>query len=218
MCSALFGNCSMAPCIALFGGTFDPIHLGHLAIAEDVRVALRVDRLVFVPAAQQPFKQGQRITSAEDRLRMVALAIAENPAFALSDREVRRGGLSYTVDTVAEFRADYPDSEIYVVVGSDTARDLPKWRAIDRLVQFCRFAIVRRPGYDVAIHQLAAALKTTQDRLIDVAGPAFDISATEVRERMRTGRPTRYHLPPAVWQFIADHRLYGNTHDTTQPA
>lgn len=198
----------MTQCLALLGGTFDPIHSGHLAIAEDVRVALHADRVVFIPAAQQPFKAGQRVTSAEARLAMVRLAIADNPAFAVADYEVRRGGVSYTVDTVATFRAEYPEAELYFIVGADAALDLPRWREIDRLLTLCRFVIVQRPGFMLDLDQLRRDLATTEDRVRTIAGPAFDISATELRNRLHNGLPVRYHLPPAVWQYIQRHNLY----------
>lgn len=197
--------------MAMLGGTFDPIHIGHLAIAEDVRVALQAERVLFVPAAQQPFKAGYCHSSAADRLRMVELAIANNPAFAVSDRELRRGGISYSVDTVAEIRAETPQTEIYFIVGADAAEGLPRWRNIDRLLTLCSFVIVQRPGYTLDIAQLRAELNTTPDRIIMIDGPAFDISASELRERLQTNRPARYHLPPAVWRYIQQHGLYRET-------
>jgi len=194
--------------IAILGGTFDPIHIGHLAIAEDVRFALDIAQVLFVPAAQQPFKTNQHRASARDRLAMVHLAIADNPAFAASDLEVRRGGLSYTVETVAHIGAQWPGSELFFVLGADALPELSRWREVERLLQMCRFAVVKRPGFPINLDLLYMELPAAHNRIVVITGPALAISASEVRQRLRTGQPVRYHLPLAVWRYILEHGLY----------
>jgi nicotinate-nucleotide adenylyltransferase len=196
--------------LAIFGGTFDPIHIGHLAIAEDARWALGVDQVLFVPAAQQPLKQGQTPgATAEQRLHMVELAIADNPHFAVSDAEVQRGGMSYTVDTVAEIRETLPEAELFFVLGADALVLLPRWHQIEHLITLCHFAVLRRPGVTLAVDELMEILPTLRDRVSIIDGPLLTISATEVRQRVRTKQPVRYHLPHTVWQYIEQHGLYG---------
>lgn len=199
----------MTQCLAIFGGTFDPIHVGHLAIADDARWALGADQVLFVPAAQQPLKRGQVSgASAEDRLRMVELAVADNPQFAVSDAEVRRGGMSYTVDTVAAIKQEFPTTELFFVLGADAVALLPRWHRIEMLIAMCRFAVLRRPGVTLALDDLIATLPTLRDRVTVIDGPLLTISATEVRQRVQQGQPVRYHLPYAVWEYIEQHNLY----------
>jgi nicotinate-nucleotide adenylyltransferase len=201
-------NRCMTPRMAILGGTFDPIHLGHLAIAEDVRFALNAEHVLFIPAAQQPFKIGRPMTPAADRLAMTQLATTDNPAFAVSDVEIRRGGVSYTVETLEQLHQEHPLTELYFIVGADAAPDLPKWFKIARLLQICRIVVVRRPGYPLDLETLFAALPPARDRIAVVDGPALDISASELRQRLTSGRPVRYHLPVAVWRYIEEHGLY----------
>lgn len=198
----------MLPRIVILGGTFDPIHIGHLAIAEDVRYTLGANHVLFVPAAQQPLKSYQHRASAADRLAMAQLATADNPAFSVSDIEIRRGGLSYTVETVAEIRTQHPEAEIFFSVGVDAAGTLPKWREVERLLSLCRIVIVERPGYSFDPEALFADLPAGRERTLFIPGPAFDISASEVRLRLSKGRPIRYHLPAAVREYIEAHGLY----------
>lgn len=198
----------MLPRIVILGGTFDPIHIGHLAIAEDVRYTLNAGQVLFVPAAQQPLKSYQHRASAADRLAMVQLATADNPAFSVSDTEIRRGGLSYSVQTVAEIHAQHPAAEIFFTVGVDAAVTLPKWREVERLLSLCRIVIVERPGYSFDAELLFAELPAARERILVVPGPALDISASEVRLRLGEGRPIRYHLPVAVREYIQERGLY----------
>lgn len=198
----------MSERIAILGGTFDPIHYGHLAIAQEVCWQLEVSRVFFVPAAQQPFKLGVRVVDAEHRLAMVRLATADNPAFEVNDIEIRRGGTSYSYDTVRALHEAHPDAELIFVAGADVVRDLHRWREIDALLQLCRFAIVHRPGYLLDFDALYANLPAAWDRVIEIIGPALDISATALRERFATGAPVRYQLPDVVIAYVADHDLY----------
>lgn len=198
----------MTPRLAILGGTFDPIHIGHLAIAEDVRAALKADTVIFVPAAQQPLKAHAHSASAVARLTMTSLATADNPAFAVSDFEVQRGGLSYTVDTVAALHQQYTDSDLYFVVGADAAADLARWHEVERLLHLCRLAVVQRPGYELNAELMVRQLPALRERLTIIEGPALDISASDIRQRLRDHRPVRYHLHPRVLEYIEVHQIY----------
>ncbi|MBA3947512.1 MAG: nicotinate-nucleotide adenylyltransferase [Herpetosiphonaceae bacterium] len=192
--------------LGLLGGTFDPIHQGHLAIAADVGWSLQLERILFIPTGHQPLKAGGHCASALDRLAMTAHAIADNPQFELCDWEVRREGPSYTVDTVAALRTKYPDTRLWFIIGTDGLLTLPRWHRVAELVQMCSFAVVQRPGYHFDPQRLDPVLRPFDFQLI--TGPALDISASELRERVERGAPVRYFLPAAVHSYIEQHNLY----------
>ena len=198
----------MSEHLAILGGTFDPIHVGHLAIAEDARWQLGLNRVFFVPAARQPLKAHLHIATATDRLAMVRLATSDNPAFAVCDLEVRRGGRSYTVDTVAALQEEYPNAAFTFLAGADVVADLHRWYRIERLLELCRFAFVGRPGYVIDLERLYAAVPAARDRVRILEGPNLDISASELRVRRERGAPIRYQVPDAVLQYIEAHGLY----------
>ncbi len=190
--------------IGVFGGSFDPIHIGHLAIAEEVRWQLGLDAVWLVPTAQQPLKAARHTASPADRAAMVAAAIADHSQFALSRHEIEQPGPSYTVATLAAFRSQFPADDFVFIIGADALTSLQRWHQIERLVSLCRFAVVGRPG--VAVPPAAALPAGLRWEL--VAGPQLAISATEVRQRIRTGAPFRYHVHPAVYDYITAHGLY----------
>lgn len=198
----------MAEHYAILGGTFDPIHYGHLALAEEVCWQLDASHVFFVPAAQQPLKLGGHCASSAQRLRMVELAVADNPSFAVCDLEIKRGGRSYTVDTVAALHDDYPQADLTFVAGADVLRDLPRWHDVARLFQLCRFAIVTRPGHEIDLERLLVDLPVARDRIMAVRGPRLDISSTDLRDRLERGAPTRYQIPDSVRDYIERHGLY----------
>ncbi len=198
----------MSERLAILGGTFDPIHFGHLAIAAEVCWQLDVARVFFVPTAQQPLKAWKHIASAADRLAMVRLATADNPSFAVCDLEIERGGPSYTIDTMATLREQNPGAEWTFVAGADVLRDLPRWHAIERLLDLCRFAIVTRPGHTLNLDQLYQALPAADGRITELGNLHLDISATELRERLARGAPVRYQMPDEVIEYIRDHGIY----------
>lgn len=189
----------------LFGGTFDPIHLGHLRAAEDAREALKLDRVAFVPARQPPHR-AQPASSPLDRFAMVALATAGHPHFVASDIDLRREGPSYTVDTVSALLEECPGDRVVLIVGSDTFPEMETWRELDRLMTLCRVAVVNRPlqeGEDEAAPPAGA-----EPRVERVEGSGLPISATGVRRRIRQGRSIRYLVPEAVADYIAKRGLY----------
>jgi len=185
------------------GGTFDPIHLGHLRAAESAREALGLDRVVFVPAALPPHRPGP-VASALDRFAMTALATAAHGPFEASDLELRRGGPSYTVDTVSAFLAEGPAS-LCLIVGSDTFEEMTGWRDAARIFASCHVAVVPRPG-DASLPPSPPFADAAGVSL--VSGPTLPISATTVRARVREGRSVRYLVPEAVADYIAKRRLY----------
>ena len=200
---------SSRPRIGVMGGTFDPIHVGHLAIAEEAREALAVDRIMFVPAGVPPHKAAGEVTPAVHRVAMVALAIADNPAFELSRIEVDRPGPSYTVDTVARL-AD--TAEVTLILSAETLRQLPSWHQPERLFAVARVAVVPREGYPAPDPAwLAATFPGQQDRVSYLDGPRLGLSSTAIRARVAAGRSIRYVVPDAVAAYIADHHLYRRT-------
>ena len=194
----------------IFGGTFDPVHIGHLAVAERVYCDLDLERVILVPTNISPFKAGQVSSVGEHRLKMLKLAIRDNPHLAVSDIELRRGGTSYTVDTMELLRGQYPDDEFYFIMGMDSFLELNGWKGVDRLVELCQLVVVTRPGYELPEEQKRLlSLPSSvwqQTRFIEVHG--LDIAATELRERIRRGESVRYLLPSEVENYIHENSIY----------
>lgn len=196
--------------LGLLGGTFDPIHLGHLIAAEDVRVQLGLDRVVFIPARQSPLKQDQLSSSVEHRLAMVEMATASNPYFAVSRVEIERGSPSYTIETVRYLlEKEVPGTAIYFLVGLDQAAALPGWKDPGPLMELCRLVLMSRPGWPAPDFDfLERYIARARERILSVRVPAIDISSTEIRRRASRGLSIRYLVPEAVEEYIMGHRLY----------
>jgi nicotinate-nucleotide adenylyltransferase len=199
--------------LGLLGGTFDPIHIGHLVIAEEVREALGLERVLFVPAGIPPHKPDRPITPAEDRVVMVELAIAGNPTFELSRLEVDRPGPSYAVDTLellaSQVRARGGEPDITFILSAEAFAELPAWRDPARLLSLCRMAVVPRAGLGApGAAWLHEHLPGSEDRVAFLDGPNVDLSATQIRARVAAGRSIRYLVPDAVIAYIGDHGLY----------
>jgi nicotinate-nucleotide adenylyltransferase len=188
--------------MGLLGGMFDPIHLGHLRAAEIVREALALHEVVFVPAGVPPHR-GRPVADGMDRYAMVALATAGDPAFVPSDLELRREGPSYTVETVAELRAQYPQAEVVLIVGSDNLPMIAEWREPQRLLDMCTVAVVARPG-----SAPASAGQVPPARLHRIEGAALPIASRDLREQIRAGRSVRHLVPPPVADYIEKRSLY----------
>jgi nicotinate-nucleotide adenylyltransferase len=185
--------------IGLFGGSFDPVHHGHLIVAQVAREALKLDSIRFIPAREQPFKRGRHRSSVEHRAAMLDLAIAGSPGFELERLELDRPGPSYTVNTLRELRAREPQEEFVLLLGADAAAELSAWRESDRIPELARVVVFARPG---------APLPTSRAIAEVIQVPAIDISATEVRRRVSRGQPIRYWVPDSVEKYISRHRLY----------
>lgn len=193
----------------VFGGTFDPIHLAHLAIAEAARDAFALRRVLFVVAARPPHKPGVSITAAEDRLAMVQAAIAGNAAFEMSRIEIDRDGPSYTVDTLAALRAREPDEPLALILSAESYAELPTWRDPARILELADVIVVPRDGYPDADQGLIAARFPRAPAAIGfLDGPRMRLSASEIRDRAAAGRSVRYLVPDAVATYIGDHGLY----------
>ena len=193
--------------LGLMGGTFDPIHLGHLAVAEEAREVLALDRIRFVPAGRPPHKPSGDVTSVEHRVEMVELAIADNPAFELRRIEVDRPGPSYTVDTVEALTAD--GDRLTVILSAETFAELPTWHEPWRLFEAARVAVAPRWGYPAPDPGwLAATFPGREDRVSYLEGPRLGVSSTALRARVATGRSIRYLVPAPVAAYIAANNLY----------
>lgn len=199
--------------IGLFGGSFDPVHVGHLMIAEHVREARELDRILFIPASTPPHKPGRRITSGAHRLEMLRRAVAGNPGFEVSDVELRREGKSYTILTVRELQAALPhDAHLCFIMGGDMVHELPTWYQAHQLVDLIDIVAVDRPGHTLGdLAALDAAFgpeRVRRLRALAVPFPQIDLSSTLIRRRARKGLSIRYLVPEAVRQYIDEHGLY----------
>ncbi len=207
--------------IGVLGGTFDPVHYAHLALAEEVYCALKLARVVFVPAGQPPHKMGYHVTPVGQRVQMLEQAIAANPHFALSLVDVRRAGPSYTVDTLRLLREEWgARAELYFVIGGDSLRDLPTWHDPAGVIAQATIVALMRPGYseiERSSSELAARLPGIEKRLLTLEGPRMDISSTDLRQRVAEGRPIRYRTPEGVEKYILRHGLYRRGTDEDTP-
>lgn len=184
--------------IGIFGGSFDPVHLGHLIAAEAAADRLGLDQVRFIPVCRQPFKADALEAAPADRVAMVRYGVADNPRFVVDTREVDRGGLSYTVETLDAVRHEAPGDELFLLIGADAARGFPAWQSADRIAQLAVIVVLSRPG--VAI---PAGMK---DDAVPV--PGIDISASGIRRAIREGRSIRYLVPRDVAAYIEQHGLY----------
>lgn len=198
--------------IGILGGTFDPIHNGHLTVAEEVGLKLGLEEILFVPAGQPWMKSGRKVSSAEHRLEMVLRATASNPRFNVSTLELERPGPSFSVDTVEELRASLgAGAQIYFIVGFDALADLPRWKDPERLLDLCQVVAVRRPGYtDFDLGSLDVKLPGASGRVLVGDTPLIDISGREIRRRAARGLSIRGMVPEPVADYIEQHRLYGD--------
>jgi nicotinate-nucleotide adenylyltransferase len=193
--------------LGLFGGTFDPIHLGHLILAESCRETCSLDKVWFVVAGAPPHKQGDR-TAVNDRLEMVRIAIAGHPAFEVSEIEARRPGPHYSVDTLEQVRAERPGDDLFFLIGADSLRDLPTWREPARIAALAIIVVVNRPGIDPVLLDALPDLGPGTNPLRMVDAPPIGIASTDLRERLAEGRSIRYQVPRGVEAYIQAQGLY----------
>lgn len=193
--------------ILCFGGSFNPIHFGHLRCASAVAKEQRFDRVVLIPSGRPPHKNGGfELASPEDRLAMCRLAVKDDPLFAVDDLEIRRSTPSYTIDTARELRSrGWP--EVNWLIGGDMLNDLPNWHEPLALLREVNFVVMARPGIDLNWDRLPRAFDVLREHL--VPAPRVDISATEIRQRLASGQPVDEMLPLAVEQYIREKGLYG---------
>ncbi len=189
--------------IGLFGGTYNPIHNGHLIVAQDIVRKLKLDKIIFIPCGVPPHKVGHDMLSSEHRYNMVKLAIKGDPEFELSDIEVKRDGKSYSIDTVMHFKKEYPEARIFFIIGADILTALHTWKDIDRLINECEFVIMTRPN-----HRARAAKVRNVGHFLNVRD--IEVSSTEIRSLIRSGRSVRYMVPKEVEKYINEHKLFRN--------
>lgn len=203
--------------IGLFGGTFDPPHLGHLILASEAKFQLELTRLLWTLTPEPPHKEGQPITSIEHRLAMLNLAIGDDPSFELSRVELDRPGPHYTSDTIKLLAEQIPGAEIIPVIGGDSLNDLPTWHHPQELVYAAHWiGVMRRPGETTNLQALERALPGITSKVHFVDAPLLEIASREIRSRIAEGRPFRYYLPPPVYHYIDQHHLYYQPQTSTE--
>ena len=185
--------------IGIFGGTFNPVHLGHLILADEVREKMQMDRIIFVPTYLPPHKDPSGIAAACDRYKMIKLAIKGNKYFDSSDAEIKRDGRSYTIDTIKEFKYSFPKDELYFITGSDLLNYLDEWKDLSEIIKMVKFIVATRPGYP--LEKIPAYIQT-------VAIRAVDISAFQIRNCIKENKSFRYLVPEAVYGYIVKKKLY----------
>ena len=195
--------------IGVFGGTFDPPHIGHLILASEAHRQLNLERLLWVLTPVSPFKRADEITSLDHRLAMLQLAITENPAFELSRVEIDALGPYYTSDTIQKLADCYPSAGLILVIGGDSLRDLPRWHRPADLVAACHeIGVMRRPGDSVDLSALEGQVPGTQAKVRFVDAPLLEISSSDIRRRIHEKLPFRYYLSPSVYEYILKNELY----------
>ena len=201
---------NLQPKVGILGGTFDPIHLGHLATAESVREIFQLDKILFIPAARPPHKVNNGVTAEVHRLMMTFLATKSNENFQVSLMEIMRDGLSYTLKTVKELHEKLGTlTELFFIIGADSLRDLPKWYQSRELVKQCHFIATTRPNVDVNfsdVEKFFGELGT--EKIHQVTTPGIEISSTEIRRRVQAGLSIKYLVPEVVEEYIMKERLY----------
>jgi nicotinate-nucleotide adenylyltransferase len=187
--------------VGLFGGSFDPVHLGHLLAAQAAREEAGLNRLFFIPAARSPFKPAAQPVPGAERLRLLRLALAGDEAAEVDDQEIRRGGISYSIDTLRAYRGKFPTAELFYLIGGDQPAQLPLWRDAGELARLAQFLVIPRPGEAVA--ELAAPFRGRVLR-----GFPMEVSSSEIRRRIQAGLPIAHLVPGPVAEAIRNNRLY----------
>jgi nicotinate-nucleotide adenylyltransferase len=194
--------------LGLLGGTFDPPHIGHLLLAETARVALHLDRVLFLPVGDPPHKAGQVISPAQHRIAMTRLAIQDNPAFGVDTTDVDRPRPHYTFTLLPLIQKTYSRADLWLILGSDSLRDLPQWYCPEALLEQCRLVVLERPGIVLDWAQLERELPGLRERLDWVSGPSVYVSGTMMREYAAAHRSLRYLVPEPVLTYLNEHQLY----------
>ena len=192
------------PRVGIMGGTFDPIHNGHLVAASEVAWVYDLDEVIFVPTGRPAFKLNKTVTNAEDRYLMTVIATASNPKFTVSRVDIERPGITYTVDTLRDIKRMRPDSDLFFITGADAVAEIMRWKDANRMWDLAKFVAVSRPGYSSSLHDL----QVPAQRVDTLEIPALSISSTDVRRRSARGMPVWYLVPDGVVQYINKHGLY----------
>ncbi len=185
--------------IGILGGTFNPVHIGHLILAEEAREKIGLDKIIFVPTYLPPHKNNSGIASAGDRFEMIKIAVRGNKSFLVSDVEIKRQGKSYTIDTIRELKKKYPKDELYFISGSDLLKYLEEWKDLSEILKIVKFVVATRPGYP--LENIPSYISTVSIR-------AVDVSAFEIREAIKENKSFRYLVPESVSGYITKKKLY----------
>lgn len=199
------GNWHVRQRIGIMGGTFDPIHNGHLVAASEVAWVYDLDEVIFVPTGRPVFKLDQKVTNEEDRYLMTVIATASNPKFTVSRVDIDRPGITYTVDTLRDIREQYANAELFFITGADAVAEILQWKDASRMWDLAHFVAVTRPGYSSP-----AGVRLPEGKVDTLEIPALAISSTDVRRRAARGEPVWYLVPDGVVQYIAKHGLYAD--------
>ncbi len=198
--------------IGIFGGSFDPVHLGHLILAERCRDIVPLDHVVFMPAFQSPLKTGRPTLSDQQRIDLLKLAISGNRHFELSTTEIDRQTLSYTVETLAEFKKQYPDDQLFFMLGSDSLAGFPKWKSPQKICEMAQLLVINRPGLTkpdfASLANILSGEQVEQIQRNTVQSPLIEISSSEIRRRVAAGESIRYLVPAACEKQIQNQKLY----------
>ena len=189
--------------IGLFGGTFDPVHFGHLIIAESIRSDMDLDRIILLPAALPPHKQNQQITAFRHRVAMLRLAIENNPDFIISEQEFNQHGLSYTIDTIQYFKSTFPDNLFYLIIGADSLFEMDTWKDPEHILQRVPVIVARRSGYP-----FDSAAAKWRDRCQWIDTPCIELSSSDIRSRIAANLSIRFRVPRPVEDYIVQNGLY----------
>ena len=196
--------------VGIFGGTFDPIHIGHLLIAEDTRVGLELEEIVFIPTGQPWMKSGRTLSPPHHRMNMVRMAIASNPFFRASSIEIDRPGPTYTVDTLKELRREFSgEDNLHFILGSDSSKEFHRWKEPGEVLRLCILVVVQRPGS--LDHDLNTISSLGSDNVVLLEGPLVDISGTDIRRRVALSLPVRYLVSDEVEHYMRRYGLYRDT-------
>lgn len=205
--------------IGVFGGSFDPIHIGHLLIAEQFRSELSLDLVKFIPAKISPFKQGYTPTADKHRLEMLRLAVAAHPGLEVDPIEIQRGGVSYTIDTVEQLQSNQPNAKWFLLIGADSLKDFKNWKSPDRLLEAVELIVAKRGGYPEPdwseLDGLVSQHKLRSIQAAQLELPVMEISSTGVRKRIEENRSIRFMVPAAVEVYIQEHQLYRPSSDNS---
>jgi len=198
--------------LGIMGGTFDPIHYGHLVAAETTRIELGLDNVLFIPTGEPPHKADHKITDAELRFNMVEMAISTNKNFMVSRIEIGRNGPSYTIETIRELHSLFPEQGLYFITGTDAMKEIITWREPEEIIKLATVIGASRPGYECQdlLERILSEHPSTQGRIFQLEIPALAISSTDIRARVRNNKSIRYLLPEEVQLFIKENRLYQN--------
>ena len=190
--------------IGIMGGTFNPIHYGHLVSASEVCDKFKLDKVIFIPSALNPLKNTSNLADVHHRLKMIKLAVSDNPCFEASDIEIKRGGASYTIDTIKTLVKKYgKDTNLYFIIGADAFLEINSWASPDALLKMCKFIVTTRPGYDI---EKAKQVFRKHTEIMEITH--LEISSSDIRKRIKSGVPIKYLLPKRVGNYIQKHKLY----------